>query len=374
MSNLQTGLALCPVDIYRHDIVAMVRLVKTLYRLSQMPAYQQLVAAEIPEIARFDPGHQSLMMGYDFHLSEIGPQLIEVNTNAGGGLLAYRTREPDRPEHELEPSVRTKEIFLQTFAWEMQQFSGGVKKRPSRVVVMDETPQKQFLHPEMEACVELLEQWGVWAVIAAPEELQGREDGIYYGDERVDFIYNRHCDFYLETPALQMVRAAYLKRQLCLSPNPRAYGLLADKRRLLRMSDPELATELGLNDAMARQLAARIPQCKMLADMDEAEVWTVRKKWAFKPVSGFGSRGVILGTSMSRKRFAQLGEQEILMQSLVPPSRTPCNDSEKGMKTDIRLFVYQDRVLGIAARIYKGQVTNFRDEGSGYAPVRIVNG
>jgi D-alanine-D-alanine ligase-like ATP-grasp enzyme len=30
---------------------------------------------------------RGVFMGYDFHLSAGGPQLIEINTNAGGGLL-----------------------------------------------------------------------------------------------------------------------------------------------------------------------------------------------------------------------------------------------------------------------------------------------
>ena len=29
----------------------------------------------------------ALFMGYDFHISEDGPKLIEVNTNAGGAFL-----------------------------------------------------------------------------------------------------------------------------------------------------------------------------------------------------------------------------------------------------------------------------------------------
>src|SRR5690606_7254640 len=40
-----------------------------------------------PAIARLDPGPQGVFMGFDFHLCDTGPQLIEINTNAGGAML-----------------------------------------------------------------------------------------------------------------------------------------------------------------------------------------------------------------------------------------------------------------------------------------------
>ena len=43
-----------------------------------------VVFPKLPKIACIDPGHDALMMGYDFHWTEQGPKLIEVNTNAGG--------------------------------------------------------------------------------------------------------------------------------------------------------------------------------------------------------------------------------------------------------------------------------------------------
>lgn len=52
-----------------------------------LPAYAQDVLARAPAIARYNPGTSGVFMGYDFHLSEQGPQIIEINTNAGGAFL-----------------------------------------------------------------------------------------------------------------------------------------------------------------------------------------------------------------------------------------------------------------------------------------------
>jgi hypothetical protein len=76
------------VKLPRTDFLTMLRLVRLLDRISRLPAYRALVGPMLPEIARFDPGHDAVMMCYDFHLAETGPKLIEVNTNAGGSLPA----------------------------------------------------------------------------------------------------------------------------------------------------------------------------------------------------------------------------------------------------------------------------------------------
>jgi len=39
------------------------------------------------------------------------------------------------------------------------------------------------------------------------------------------------------------------------------------------------------------------------------------------------------------------------------------------MKLDLRCYVYDGRVLSVAARVYQGQTTNFRTPGGGFATV-----
>ena len=41
------------------------------------------------------------------------------------------------------------------------------------------------------------------------------------------------------------------------------------------------------------------------------------------------------------------------------------------MKYDLRLFAYRGRILGVTARLYRGQVTNLRTEGGGFARVTL---
>ncbi|MBF0448916.1 MAG: hypothetical protein HQL67_12005 [Magnetococcales bacterium] len=358
----------CPVDLTARDLKKMIRLVESLHQLHKQPEYLALVTPQLPEVAQYDPGHDSVMMGYDFHLTPQGPRLIEVNTNAGGALMAWQSHRDQAPKFNQRPV----QLLLSTFTQEMEKFSHGTLKKPKRIVILDSEPEKQYLYPEMLEYARLFQEWGVDAHVVAPEALQSGADGVLLAGKEVDLIYNRHCDFYLETEEMTGLRAAYLAGRVCLTPNPRSYGLLADKRRLLIWSDEETLKKLGLPQNTIKTLLETVPTCQLLSQRTPAKVWQERQRWVIKPVDSFGSRGVALGKSISRTRFFSLEAEKTLLQQLVLPSLTPAPWTDKPMKTDLRLFVYGKKVLGVSSRIYQGQVTSFKEPGSGYAPVRIT--
>lgn len=65
----------------------MQEIIRSIEAVASRPSYQSAVLERAPEIARFQPGPVGVFMGYDFHLGRDGPQLIEINTNAGGALI-----------------------------------------------------------------------------------------------------------------------------------------------------------------------------------------------------------------------------------------------------------------------------------------------
>lgn len=353
----------------RKDLRQMMELVRLVFRLSQADAYRQLVYPQLPEVCRFDPGHASLMMGYDFHLTEDGPRLIEVNTNAGGGYIAWLSEAQAQGHDPINLSQRIKERLFASFQQEWRDFSAA-KTDLQRVVLLDEDPQEQPLYPEMVACCEWLRELGVATEIVAPEQLRADESGVFVQGQKIDLVYNRHCDFFLESAAMAGLRDAYLAGSVCLSPNPFSYGLLADKRRMILWSDQHALETLGLSKREQRLLLELVPQSRLLSDCDPDNIWSERKKLIFKPVTRFGSRGVLMGKSITRKRFAELEPPTTLVQQMVPPSVETSTDGQE-YKADLRLFVYRNRLLGVGARLYQGQVTNLRTEGGGFAPVRL---
>ncbi|MBF0262621.1 MAG: hypothetical protein HQL97_13100 [Magnetococcales bacterium] len=357
-------------SILRPDIKKMVGLARTLRRLALAHPHP---LPDAPETARFDPGHEAVMMGYDFHLTPDGPRLIEVNTNAGGLLMAHETRHPDFAAREPSGTRNDRRLkrLIDTFRAEMGLFSGDGGRVPRLMAILDDNPAAQFLYPEMVVAARLLEAAGLPCRIVDPGQLDFGADGVFLAGQRVELIYNRHCDFYLESPALAGLRSAWLNRQLCLTPNPRAYGLLADKRRMIGWSDPDHLSALGCSEADSARITALVPRTRLLGSLDPEMVWKERARWVFKPgFGGFGGRGVLIGEKISRARFATLDPSTTLVQRHIPPALIPVAGASP-LKTDVRLFMYRDQLLGVGVRAYRGQVTNFREPGNGFLLVRI---
>lgn len=370
MERLKPSISNTRIRLSRADLADMIRLVRALFRLSRLPDYRRTVWPQVPEIARFNPGHDAVMMGYDFHLSEEGPQLIEVNNNAGGGLLAWLAHQTDNNLAHGQLPERLRRQLMASFAEEMRRFPGSNKTLPRRIAIIDEKPEEQFLYPEMEIFRDLFSDWcDCCATIVDPGELEASARGVFIKEMPIDLIYNRHCDFYLETETMAGIRDAYRNGTVCLTPNPFTYGLLADKRRLACWTDPERLKESGLDERSREIILRMIPESHIMSKMDLDALWEDRKNWVLKPAVLHASRGVLVGSSISRKRFHDFVPEETVVQRFVPPTQT---DTELGpLKTDFRLFVYRRNVIGVAARLYKGQVTNLRTEGGGFAAVEL---
>lgn len=367
MYRYQQGVSSHKVTLSRHDLCRMIQLVRTLQQLSGQQSYRQKIAPDLPETGRFDPGHHSVMMGYDFHISNAGPQLIEINTNNGGAWLACQAC---RPGAKTFPAVTGKKI-LSTFLNEFAAWKKDPEARPRNIVIMDEQPEKQFLYQEMQLFAELFRQANINVSIADHRELNFSNEGVFYHGNTVDLIYNRHCDFYLQTSDMADIRFAWMANKICLTPNPHTYGLLADKQRMILWSDPEQRMELGLNEKQYQLVGAMVPRIRRMDSLDIEGLWRTRKQWVFKPVSSYACKGVYVGKKLTKNKFNELDPQTTVVQRLVPPSKT-CVAEGESFKTDYRLFTYRDQVLGVTARLYQGQVTNLQTEGGGFAAVEII--
>lgn len=345
----------------------MIRTVRLLHKLSENPAYQALLQTTLPANAQFNSGHHSTMMGYDFHLSESGPKLIEVNTNAGGIWYAHLCYQPLASRFSERLGNRLLNSFIEEFAL----FSKNPDARPGCLAILDENPLEQPLYQEMQVFADLFRQAGIEVMITDPEALVVKDHGLYLGNKRIDMIYNRHCDFYLKSAAMENINSAWLKAQVCLSPNPRTYGLLADKRRMILWSQPELLEGLRLSRLELAILARTIPQTRLLKSLSLEEAWRTRKQWVFKPITGYASRGVYVGEKLTTSKFAELNPANTLIQQRIPPSLT-WGGENGAFKTDYRLFAYRNRILAVSARLYQGQVTNLRTPNGGFAKIRMV--
>jgi len=348
---------------------AMAEVITAIEAVVALPAWQSRVLAWAPEIARRPVAARGVFLGYDFHLTEEGPKLIEINTNAGGGLInTYLLA----AHGQADKAARVKDAFVDMFREEWRLERGEAPLQ--RIAIVDENPDEQFLAPEFALFKELFEQHGIAAVIADPRDLVRDGDRLMCGGEPVDLIYNRLTDFALDATVNAGLRAAFEAGDIVLTPHPRAHALYADKRNLMLLSDDAALTALGVDAATSAVLLAGVPQTVAVDPEKEAVFWAGRKRWFFKPPAGFGSRAAYRGDKLTKRVFEEILHGGYIAQEIAPPSEhvVMVGDSEQRMKADIRCFVYDRRIQLVAARLYQGQTTNFRTPGGGFAPVFVA--
>jgi hypothetical protein len=356
----------------------MAELIEVIDRISQLPAWQQRAFAQAPAIARHATPAAGVFMGYDFHLGAAGPQLIEINTNAGGALLNAKLLRAQRAccaqvEAMLPEPTDVESDFVAMFRAEWALARGDRPLR--RIAIVDEAPASQFLAPEFELFRQLFEANGIAAVIVDPGELAFDGEHLSCAGQPIDLVYNRLTDFTLAQPAQATLRAAWLADAVVLTPHPRAHALLADKRNLAALTDPAWLAEIGVNEADRQVLAKGIPHTEEVLPEDAAAFWASRKQWFFKPAAGYGSKASYRGDKLTRRVFTEISRGGYVAQALVPPSqrRLLVDGTEQDLKVDLRNYVYQGAVQLVSARLYQGQTTNFRTPGGGFAAVFSVS-
>jgi hypothetical protein len=358
------------------------RTVQVAFRLAHGERWQALVDAGAAPHLRFAPGNFGVFMGYDFHVTSAGPRLIEINTNAGGALVnGLHTASLCDPKAlaclcaDLLPVETVEQRLVAQFLAEYEAVHGA-GARPRRIAIADEKPEQQFLRAEFELMRALFERFGIEAHVCDTSHLVRRTDGaLALGDAAVDLVYLRDTDFTLEAPRCAELRAAYLERKVVVSPSPREYFLLADKRRLALLSSRAALESLGVVEDDAAFLASVVPETHLLAALDAETVWRTRSEWVFKPATAFGSRAVYRGDKLSRRRFEELlREPTYVVQRRAPPGevRVETSDGPQAMKFDVRAYAYRGEILLLGARVYQGQVTNLRSPGGGFSAICVA--
>jgi hypothetical protein len=365
-----------PVFLSREQLERMQAVVSAIEAVVASPGFHAWAMQLAPPLAHVDHGPRGVFLGYDFHLGDAGPQLIEINTNAGGGLLnaaLARAQQACCSEVELAVAGATcadpEAAFIDMFRVEWRRQRGGAPL--SRVAIVDEDPPAQYLYPEFLLFQERFRAAGIEALICDPRQLVHR-DGVLSADgTRIDLVYNRLTDFALAAPSNAALAAAYAAGEVVVTPNPHVYARYADKRHLVVLSDAPRLREWGVAAADIELLIASVPATCLVDVAASDALWAARKQYFFKPIDGYGGKAAYRGDKLTRGVWQQILAGRYVAQRLVPPSqRTILLDgAEVPLKLDLRNYVYDGVVQLVAARLYQGQTTNFRTAGGGFAPV-----
>ena len=353
-----------PVTLPSAEYAQIVDFVSAVTDLAANPAYQAAVAERDANVVNRDaialaPMPPGVCLAFDFHVgaqADGAPQLIEINTNAGGSLLQMFTD---------EWGTWRSDRALQTIA------------------LVDDTPEQQYLYPEFIRWQKLFEAHSIHALICAPEQLRCDEAGrLWFNDQAIDLLYNRLTDFSLTTASCAAVHAAWLRQKAgartgtLVTPHPQAHALWADKRNLQWLSDTDALQRFGLSADRAAAIARCVPRTVAVSAAEAEQFWQTRKQWFFKPQAGFGSRATYRGEKLTKRVFEEILQGAYVAQTFTPPPEVTIIAPETGepvaLKYDLRVYAYSGQIQLLAARLYQGQTTNFRTLGGGFAPVRVI--
>lgn len=300
-----------------------------------------------------------VFMGYDFHLTEAGPQLIEINTNAGGGLLAALQAERDD----------VLDAYVAMFRREYGE-------RPlATVAIVDTQPAAQYLYPEFLGFQQLFQAHGIRAVVCDPGDLMLCHGNLWSDEEtRIDLVYNRLTDFGFTEPVQSVLREAWVRGAVMVTPNPLHHARYADKTNLVTLTDGTWLETHDVDAPTRCALLAGIPRTERVTAVRAEDFWQSRRRWFFKPAAGFGSRAAYRGDKLTKRVFEEILVGNYVAQTLAPPSTLMLEaaGTMTELKADIRCYVYRGEIQFIAARLYQGQTTNFRTPGGGFARVMVI--
>lgn len=364
------------------ELEEVAALIAAVERVVALPGWQDRVLAQAGPSARVEAAAPGIFLGYDFHLGPDGPKLIEINTNAGGGMLNVALARAQRACcAEVVPltsaitfgaAADPERAFMDMFLREWKAVRGDTPLR--NIVIVDHDPQGQYLLPEFLLFQRMFERQGLSAWICDPAALRFEDGGLWLNENRVDFVYNRLTDFSLTDPSSAALAHAWQKQAAVISPHPRAHALYADKRNLALLCDEGFLESIGV-DAETRIILDRaVPRTFRVGSCDADALWQQRKGLFFKPATGFGSRAAYRGDKLTRSVFEAILAGDYIAQKLVPPSerRLSVGGTITDLKMDLRAYAYQGVMQLAAARLYRGQTTNFRTPGGGFATVAAL--
>jgi len=361
-----------PLYVARQHIDQMALVASAIEQVAATPQYRSAVLSWAPEIATLDPGSPGGLLGFDFHLSSDGPQLIEINTNPGGGLLNAILGRAQRaccpalavpPTDALAVEERLLDVLVKE--WQLQRGTAPLKS----IAIVDEAPEQQYLYPEFLLFRQLFRRNGIEAVVCDPSALSHHDGKLWHATQPIDFIYNRLTDFRFKEPAQAMLKAAYLARDVAVSPHPRSHAVYADKRNLTLLCDKEFLASTGAPHAVIATLLNAIPKTLIVSQENREALWDDRRHFFFKPAAGYGSKATYRGAKITKRVWDEIAKGAYVAQAFVPPGERRMSDEAGPLKADIRCYAYQGEVLQFVARLYQGQTTNFRTPGGGFAPV-----
>lgn len=335
------------VKIKKNDFQVMCEAAKEIFSLIFNKEYFHLVEEVQGQEITF-PTQSNLpvwMIGVDFHLTNEGPKLIEINSNAGGLITSSIWAHLEKNDF-----LDTMNNIVDSVKDAYHVWSG---KELHSIQIVDEDPRTQFTYYDIRLTKFLFSLHSIDSNISDISEC----------DHRFNFIYNRSCDFLLESNLSEKLRRIYEDGSSFVFPNPAVYQLLSDKRSMIAMNS--YLKEHPMDYPYIRRVLLECKTIDMFNKQNDS-----KSGWVFKPYDRFAGEGVFRGKKISNIKFKEISGGNYIAQREARPGTVQYN--KRKYKYDVRIFVYMDKILDLSVRSYEGRITNFRSEYGGYSKWELV--
>lgn len=364
--------------ISKKDVALIAESIQAIERVISLPSYKEKVLSEAHPHTQYNSQTAGVFMGYDFHLGQDRPKLIEINTNAGGAFLnavlssAHLGCCPPMQTSPIADNANLYRHFIEMFLNEWRLERGDEKL--TRIAIVDDGPEKQFLYPEFKIAQRIFIDYGIDAVITSPEQLSYENNQLCSEGKPIDLVYNRLTDFTFVEPANQILNSAYQAGNVVVTPNPRHHAIYANKKNLVTLTNEPSLQQLGVVEADKKIIKDSVPVTSLVTSDNEGDLWLRRKELFFKPLAGYGGKATYRGDKLTKSVWENILHSQYVAQQRISPGerRILLDDQPSSLKMDIRAYTYQGNIQLLAARLYQGQTTNFRTVGGGFSPVMVL--
>ena len=240
------------------------------------------------------------------------------------------------------------------------------------IAIVDDDPQGQYLYPEFLLYRRLFERAGWRVLIADPTELTTTAEALLLQGERIDLVYNRLTDFYFTEERHAALRQAYERDLAVIAPHPAAHAHWADKRLLAWLRDERLLADAGLDPAERQAVIEAIPPTEVVDPELRPSYGRAARPCSSNRSMASPGKAAYRGDKLTRAAFGHIVAHRYVAQAIVPTSyRRTCSvdGEESDLRVDVRNFAMHGDTWLRSARLYRGQTTNFRTAGGGFAPV-----
>jgi glutathionylspermidine synthase len=278
---------------------------------------------------------------------------------------------------QFSPSEQLLETLLETYRkW---QFGSGGKRAPNIAILDWNNP------PTWNEFVLLRECFtghGIHTTICSPDELEYHDDSLYCEGTRIDLVYKRVLihEFLTRYDETHPLIQAYLNSHVCLV-NPFRCKLMHKKASFEILTDE--AYESWFDKEETEAIRECVPWTRRVADRRTTRegksidllrfVSQNRSSLILKPNDDYGGRGVLIGSHLDEKEWADAiqtalaGDYIVQDRVELKPEEFPLFSDDtwslEPMYVDTNPFLFKGKVCGAMVRLSVNPIVNVTSGG-----------